>query len=102
MKEKMQPVAGSATESLRTPFTALFLLSESLEQAKKNAASIFSLKKIHPQGTRDSAEGIRINYRWARVKKADGKIPWAFNLAQAAAGAFDFATFILYRYFSGK
>ena len=35
----------------------------------KNAASIFSLKKIHPQGTRDSAEGIRTNYRWARVKK---------------------------------
>ena len=37
--------------------------------AKKKAASIFSLKKIHPQGTRDSAEGIRTNYRWARVKK---------------------------------
>ena len=35
--------------------------------AKKNAASIFSLKKIHPQGTRDSAQGIRTNYRWARV-----------------------------------
>ena len=52
---------------LRTPFTASSLLSESLEQAKKKAASIFSLKKIHPQGTRDSAEGIRINYRWARV-----------------------------------
>ena len=69
MKDKMQPVPGSATESLRTPFTASSLLSESLEQAKKKAASIFSLKKIHPQGTRDSAEGIRTNYRWARVKK---------------------------------
>ena len=67
MKEKMSPVSGSATESLRTPFTASFLLSESLEQAKKNAASIFSVKKIHPQGTRDSAEYIQTNYRWARV-----------------------------------
>ena len=61
MKDKMQPVPGSATESLRTPFTALSLLSESLEQAEKNAASIFSLKKIRPQGTRDSEEGIRTN-----------------------------------------
>ena len=67
MKEKMFPVPGPATESLRTPFTASSLLSESLEQAKKNAVSIFSLKKIHPPGARDSAEGIRINYRWARV-----------------------------------
>ena len=33
----------------------------------KNAASIFSLKKIHPQGTRDSAEGVRTNYRRVRV-----------------------------------
>ena len=52
---------------LRTPFTASSLLSESLEQSKKDTASIFSLKKIHPQRTRDSAEGIRANYRWARV-----------------------------------
>ena len=62
-----EPVPGSAIESLRTPFTGSSLLSESLEQAEKDAASIFSLKKIHPQGTRDSAEGIRTNYRWARV-----------------------------------
>ena len=55
MKEKMFPVPGPATESLRTPFTASSPLSESLEQAKKNAASIFSLKKIHPQETKDSA-----------------------------------------------
>ena len=48
-------------------FTASSLLSENLEKAKKNAASIFSLKKIHPQGTRDSAGGIRTNYLWARV-----------------------------------
>ena len=75
MKEKMQPVPGSATESLRTPFTASPLLSESLEQAKKNAASSFSLKKVHPQGTRDSAEGIRTNYRWARVYKQTGRFP---------------------------
>ena len=67
MKEKMFPVPGPATESLLTPFTASSLLSKSLEQAKKNAASIFSLKKIHPQGTRDSPEGIRTNYWWARV-----------------------------------
>ena len=68
MKEKMQPVSGSATESLRTPFNASSLLSESLEQAEKDAASkVFSLKKIHPQGTRDSAEGKRSNYWWARV-----------------------------------
>ena len=31
--------------------------------------------------------------------KADGNIPWALNLAQAAAGAFDFATSIIYSYF---
>ena len=67
MKEKMQPVPGSATESLRTPFTGSSLLSESLEQAEKDAASIFSLKKIHPQGTRDSAEGVRTNHRPVRV-----------------------------------
>ena len=63
MKEKMFPVPSPATESLRAPFTASSLLSESLEQALKNAASIFSLKKIHPQGTKDSAEGIHTNYR---------------------------------------
>ena len=34
-----------------------------------------------------------------RSLKADGKIPWAFNLTQAAAGAFDFATSIFYRFF---
>ena len=66
MKDKMQPAPGSATESLRTHFTASSLLSESLERLK-NASSIFSLKKTHPQGTRDSAGGIRTNYRWARV-----------------------------------
>ena len=27
--------------------------------------------------------------------KADGKIPWVLNLAQAAAGAFNFATSLL-------
>ena len=75
MKEKMQPVPGSATESLRTPFTASFLLSESLEQAKKDAGSIFSLKKIRPQATRDSSEGIRTNFRWAKVKKQTGRFP---------------------------
>ena len=64
MKEKN---VACAIESLRTPFTALSLLSEILEQAKKTASSIFSLKKIHPQGTRDSAEDIQTNYRWARV-----------------------------------
>ena len=49
-------------------FTASSLLSESLEhRLKESAASIFSLKKIHPQGTRDSAEGIRTKYRWERV-----------------------------------
>ena len=31
--------------------------------------------------------------------KADGNIPWELNLAQAAAGAFDFATSIIYSYF---
>ena len=34
--------------------------------------------------------------------KADGKIPWALDLAQAAAGAFNFPTSLLCRYFSGK
>ena len=34
--------------------------------------------------------------------KTDGKIPWALNLTQAAAGALDFGTTILYIYFSGK
>ena len=75
MKEKMYPVPCSATESLRTPFTTSSLLSESPEQAKKNAASIFSLKKIHPQGTSDSSEGIRTNYRWVRVKKQMERFP---------------------------
>ena len=75
MKEKMFPVPGPATESLRTPFTASSPLSESLEQAKKNAASIFSLKKIHRQGTKDIAEGIRTNYRWVRVLKQTGRFP---------------------------
>ena len=39
--------------------------------------SPLSLKKIHPQGTRDidSAEGIRSNYRWARVKKQTERFP---------------------------
>ena len=46
MKEKMYPVPGSSTKSLRTPFTASSLLSESLEQAKKNAASILVLKRF--------------------------------------------------------
>ena len=62
-----EPVPGSATESLRTPFTGSSLLSERAWNRLKNAASIFSLKKIHPQGTRESAEGIRTNYRSARV-----------------------------------
>ena len=50
------------------------------------------LKQIQSQGTRESSEGIRTNYRWATVGR---QIPWALNLAQAATGAFDFETSLL-------
>ena len=46
MKDKMKPVPGSATESLRTPFTASSLLSESLEQAKKKLLIFLVLKRF--------------------------------------------------------
>ena len=45
MKEKMYPVPGSSTESLRMPFTASSLLSESLEQAKKKTLLVFLVFK---------------------------------------------------------
>ena len=59
------------------------------------------LKQIHPKGTRTSSEGISTNYRSdGESLKADGKIPWAPNVAQAVAGAFDFATVIfIYKYY---
>ena len=46
MKEKMKPVLGSATESLRAPFTVSSLLSESLEQAKKTLLVLLVLKRF--------------------------------------------------------
>ena len=46
MKDKMWPVAGSVTESVRTPFTPSSLLSESLEQAKKTLPVFLGLKRF--------------------------------------------------------
>ena len=34
---------------------------------QKRCKYFLVLKQIHPQGTRDSSEGISTNHRWARV-----------------------------------
>ena len=63
---------------------------------------VSNLKADSSLGNQRQLRGYNYLLQVGQRVKADGKIPWALNLAQAAAGAFIFPTSLLYRYFSGK
>jgi len=63
---------------------------------------VSDLKTDSSSGNKRQLRGYNYLLPVGQRVKADGKIPWALSLTQAAAGAFSFPTYLLYRYFSGK